>query len=771
MRIHTIAITTLLLIFAGTLTLGQNGNDLFQQALARERAEADFEGAIQLYLRVLRDPLSQRDRQLVARTKIQLGGLYERQGQGKGREYYQQVIDDYENQPDMSDVVREARLRLVARSVVASSDAALRDRKLLIARMDPVNETVLGSRAERLTEDSTDAWEEEPRWSSSGKHIAFSRRPNPSSFTPGQPPFLQRRTVIVRSWGTGAEELADVFGPPSGTSFAEFVWLHGSDTLLALAGSGAAQIKPLSSTRELTNGVRILSPSPSDRGGSRPPMGFQVLPDDLTISYLASANEVHAWDITTWTEKTEGQLGLPFLASDPNNPPNCLQRLNPEGTTLACVRNNRLVRYDVASTSGRAENYQELVAGIGRLGTLVWTRRGSILFARSDGGSTWQILRIPAQGGAPMFTGLEVTDLESFDLSPDGSHLVFAGRGYKILPPSPFVAPAPLVSESQPNSMLFQSGLIGTWKLDPSLSTAGIQPAPLTIRTYSRLPQVERIRALEIGLSAVGVPTMTVSSSTLDGMDSPIYSEKDFWEALSGMQTANTISVASIDANTIAMTMKANGQVTSTRTLTVGGNTLTETRDKLDVQGQRIGSETLVFRRGAGGPVLLETAVLPPVPEEDNPLVGAWKLNPEKSTPRPERGSLDLRKYVNIRGEALGSLLVNINPRGVLNVSLGVFRAGLEEPSPELPFTRVYNAFAIFVWVESGRLPAGVIVRRSFDAYTSELTRLSGTATGLLVYERSTVSKDLKTLTAEQRSLDSNGGETSGVLVYDRISR
>jgi Tol biopolymer transport system component len=60
----------------------------------------------------------------------------------------------------------------------------------------------------------------------------------------------------------------------------------------------------------------------------------------------------------------------------------------------------------------------------------VWTKDGhGILIAVSDKERQWRLLRVPAEGGKPAFTGLADTLPKDrgmdFDLSPDGARLVF----------------------------------------------------------------------------------------------------------------------------------------------------------------------------------------------------------------------------------------------------------------------------------------------------------------------------------------------------------
>ena len=109
MRIRIVVMGVFLAALASTRMVAQNGSDLFQQGLARQMANGDIQGAIQLYERIVRDFPS--DRPLIARALVQLGRCYETLGQAKSREYFEQVVSKYADQADMA---AEARTRLAA---------------------------------------------------------------------------------------------------------------------------------------------------------------------------------------------------------------------------------------------------------------------------------------------------------------------------------------------------------------------------------------------------------------------------------------------------------------------------------------------------------------------------------------------------------------------------------------------------------------------------------------------------------------------------------
>ena len=109
MRLRIVRIGLLLTLLISSQILAQNGNDLFQQALARQTATGDMPGAIQIYERILRDFST--DRPLVAKALVQLGKAYESLGEAKSRDYFEQVVSKYADQADM---VAEANARLKA---------------------------------------------------------------------------------------------------------------------------------------------------------------------------------------------------------------------------------------------------------------------------------------------------------------------------------------------------------------------------------------------------------------------------------------------------------------------------------------------------------------------------------------------------------------------------------------------------------------------------------------------------------------------------------
>ncbi|MCK4830899.1 tetratricopeptide repeat protein [bacterium] len=84
----------------------QSAHDLFQKALATERAEGNLEEAIALYQRVVKKA---KDESLGAKAQLRIGMCYEKLGLEEAQKAYQKVIDNY---PQQTEVVKMAKEKL-----------------------------------------------------------------------------------------------------------------------------------------------------------------------------------------------------------------------------------------------------------------------------------------------------------------------------------------------------------------------------------------------------------------------------------------------------------------------------------------------------------------------------------------------------------------------------------------------------------------------------------------------------------------------------------
>jgi Tol biopolymer transport system component len=87
----------------------QSGYDLFQKALAAERADGNMQQVIQLYERIAKEFAA--DRALAAKALLRLGDCYQKVGEAKAQAVFEQVVRQF---ADQTDAAAEARARLAA---------------------------------------------------------------------------------------------------------------------------------------------------------------------------------------------------------------------------------------------------------------------------------------------------------------------------------------------------------------------------------------------------------------------------------------------------------------------------------------------------------------------------------------------------------------------------------------------------------------------------------------------------------------------------------
>ncbi|MBI4909432.1 MAG: PD40 domain-containing protein [Acidobacteria bacterium] len=93
-------------LFAASALLlaAENGYKLFQQALAKERADADPRAAIRIYERVVKE--SANDRKLAAQALIRMAECYNKLGDTEARKLYERVLRDYADQKESATTAR-----------------------------------------------------------------------------------------------------------------------------------------------------------------------------------------------------------------------------------------------------------------------------------------------------------------------------------------------------------------------------------------------------------------------------------------------------------------------------------------------------------------------------------------------------------------------------------------------------------------------------------------------------------------------------------------
>jgi Tol biopolymer transport system component len=85
-------------LVSGVRVRAQSGYDLFQKALATERADGNLKDAIQLYEHIVKQFAS--DRALVARALVRMADCYQRLGDSESKKIWQRIVRDYADQPE-----------------------------------------------------------------------------------------------------------------------------------------------------------------------------------------------------------------------------------------------------------------------------------------------------------------------------------------------------------------------------------------------------------------------------------------------------------------------------------------------------------------------------------------------------------------------------------------------------------------------------------------------------------------------------------------------
>src|SRR5262245_15652313 len=143
--------------------LAQSGNDLFQQALVKDRTEGNLPEAIKLYQTIVQKFGS--DRKLAAKALFQMGQAYEKLGNPEARHAYERIAIDF---GDQKEVAANAGRRLAVLTAPPSPDKpTLR----IVKTSENSDESVNFDR--RWMSISLDGrWMAVTRWSAAGNELA-----------------------------------------------------------------------------------------------------------------------------------------------------------------------------------------------------------------------------------------------------------------------------------------------------------------------------------------------------------------------------------------------------------------------------------------------------------------------------------------------------------------------------------------------------------------------------------------------------------------------
>jgi hypothetical protein len=254
----------IVLAFSFGSIVPQNGYDLFQKALAKERAEGNLEEAIALYQQVVKEA---KDESLPAKAQLRIGICYEKLGKEKAKlaqEAFQRVVDNY---PSQIEIVKVAKNKLNNLMITYSASKDFKIEKIgsgwwgnsiasngrYLAFVDwgrgdlAIRDLITGKKR-RLTDKGT--WEESvayalsPLWSSDEKKVAYVWVDDEKGYVDlrviridGSKP----RTLIRYKWEEGWVTPLD-WSPSDDSILAQFSKEEGIDLGLVSFDDGSATI-------------------------------------------------------------------------------------------------------------------------------------------------------------------------------------------------------------------------------------------------------------------------------------------------------------------------------------------------------------------------------------------------------------------------------------------------------------------------------------------------------------------------------------------------
>jgi Tol biopolymer transport system component len=275
--------------------------------------------------------------------------------------------------------------------------------QIFIAEMDPATGKARGS-AVSVSESFVGMV---PAWSRDGKWLAYKH------------PEGQGYDLVVHSIESGSQR---TISRQMGDGL---LWLLDGSVEFGVFGGGTKRVNA-------SNGKEILEVIGLPVGVTRP---VGVLSPDEKLLYTPANREpqnrqnpregFEAIDVAT------GQRKQMFVA--PGGVIVGAGGLSPDGHTLVYLAPGKDEKSALVMRIGTdGTGAKELLSAIPRnLRALAWTSDGrGILFGQDGGNGFWRLMRIPAEGGQPEFTGIRAEGLRDIAVSPDGSKIAYSSRSH-----------------------------------------------------------------------------------------------------------------------------------------------------------------------------------------------------------------------------------------------------------------------------------------------------------------------------------------------------
>lgn len=248
-----------------------------------------------------------------------------------------------------------------------------------------------------------------PTWSPDGKSVAFKRH---------HPGSTDAYDLVFHSLETGDERTYLTSLGTTGNG--QVAWFHDGSSMMTgirrADGSGAFYRIDLKSGE-----FKELPAVPGPHALSlddkilyqirRDPKDAAHIPDRIVAVDLASGRETPIFTMP--------------------KPGNEAMVLSPDGRTLALRWVDQTAsprQTHIARIAADGSGYRDLYVGPATgQGNLAWTADGRGILFDQPHDDKFRILRLPAEGGAPEFTGVELPSrIQNLDVSPDGSRIAFS---------------------------------------------------------------------------------------------------------------------------------------------------------------------------------------------------------------------------------------------------------------------------------------------------------------------------------------------------------
>ena len=155
-------------------------------------------------------------------------------------------------------------------------------------------------------------------------------------------------------------------------------------------------------------------------------------------------------------------------------------------------------------------------------------------------------------------------------------------------------------------------------------------------------------------------------------------------------------------------------------------------------------------------------AQAPAAGTKTDPLLGTWKQNPEKSTPKPPPGAVNVRQYLLRPDGFMVSTFGGITPQGNPTFNQTTWKYDGKE---YLQYTQT-----TLPEFSAKGVKLNTNAYRAVDAYTTEIVQKDGSGKPLFTGKRTrVVSKDGKTLTDTLKGTDARGQAVNNVAVFDKV--